>query len=93
MLPPTNQAQLQNMHVSSNTPIEGPRIHSFARKNKKELSCQKIALFGALLLLLLPLHEEVISMELKVHSHLVLGTLVLSPLHHASHLGVKPTYL
>jgi hypothetical protein len=41
MLPPTNQAQLQNMNVSSNTTIEGPRIHSFARKNKKELSCKK----------------------------------------------------
>jgi hypothetical protein len=78
------------------TPVlnEGPRIHSFARKDKKELSCQKIALFGALLFLLLPLHEEVLSMELKVHSHLVLGTLVSSPLHHhASLLGLKPTYL
>jgi hypothetical protein len=57
------------MHVSSNTtPLEGPRIHSFARKdkkkNKKELSCQKLALFGALLLLLG--HEEVTSIELKV---------------------------
>jgi hypothetical protein len=63
------------------------------KKTKKGVELpENIALFGALLLLLLPLHEEVISMELKVHSHLVLGTLVLSPLHHASHLGLKPTY-
>jgi hypothetical protein len=32
-------------------------------------------------------------LRLKVHSHLVLRTLVLSPLtHHASHLGLAPTY-
>jgi hypothetical protein len=31
---------------------------------------------------------------IMVHSHLVLGTLVLGPpQHHASHLGLTPSYL